>query len=247
MNVKEIKTEKVTSGSIGLIELLDKYVPGIEEGSVLAITSKIVALCEGSVAPIEGSNKDELIKREADFYLPKEENRYNLYLTIKDSILAVSAGVDESNANGKYVLWPRDSQDTANKVREHFKQKLGLKKFGVIITDSKTTPLRWGVTVIAIGYSGFSPLKNYIGTKDIFGREFQFEKLSHLDSMAAAAGLVMGEGSEQTPLALITDIPFVEFQDRNPTKDELSELNISMDDDVYAPILKRAPWEKEKK
>ena len=57
----------------------------------------------------------------------------------------------------------------------------------------------------------------------------------------------MGEGSEQTPLAVISDIPFVHFQDRNPTEEELAELKISIEDDVYAPLLKAANWKKGKK
>jgi len=244
MKIEAIKTDKIRAGSIELFELLDKNIMRIEEGTVLVVTSKIVALCEKHVVPIEGSDKDKLIEQEADFYLAKEENRYNLYLTIKDSILAVSAGIDESNADGNYVLWPKDAQETANLIREHFKSKFDLKKFGVIITDSKTTPLRWGVTVVGIGYSGFSPLKDYIGSSDLFGREFRFEKMSILDSLATSAGLVMGEGAEQTPLALVSQIPFVEFQDRNPTKEEIAELRISIEDDVYAPILKAANWKK---
>ena len=247
MNIVAIKTEKITSKSITLFELLNKYVENLEDGSILAITSKIVSLCEGRVIPIEGSDKDELIKNEADLYLPKEENRYNLYLTIKDSILAVSAGVDESNANGYYVLWPKDSQDTANKIREYLTRKFNIKNLGVIITDSKTTPLRWGVTVVCIAHSGFASLKDYIGTPDLFGREFKFEKQSIVDSLATSAGVVMGEGNEQTPMAVITDIPFVEFQDRNPTEEEIKELRIDIEDDVYAPILKSASWTTNKK
>ncbi len=54
----------------------------------------------------------------------------------------------------------------------------------------------------------------------------------------------MGEGNEQTPLAVIKNIPFVQFQDRNPTEEELDELKISLDDDLYAPLLKAVKWKK---
>ena len=244
MNVRAVKTEKVTPGSIGLFELLDKYIKELSGGSILAITSKIISLCEGRVVPVKGSNKDELIKREADLYLPKEENRYNLFLTIKNSILAVSAGIDESNTAGYYVFWPKDPQKTANEIREYLTERFNLKKAGVIITDSKTTPLRWGVTGIPISHSGFKALRDLIGTPDLFGRKLRVTKVSIVDGLASSAALVMGEGAEQTPLSIITDIPFVEFQDRNPTKKELDELKISIDDDVYGSILKRAPWQK---
>jgi len=56
----------------------------------------------------------------------------------------------------------------------------------------------------------------------------------------------MGEGSERTPLALISDLPFVQFQKRNPTPAELRGLKISMKKDLYAPLLKSAPWKKGK-
>ena len=57
----------------------------------------------------------------------------------------------------------------------------------------------------------------------------------------------MGEGNEQTPIAVISDVPFVEFQDRNPTKEEIEELKINIDDDLYAPLLKSVNWRKGKK
>ena len=247
MIVKAIKTEKILPGSITLLKLLDKYVETLSEGSILVIASKIVALCEGRVVPVEGSNKDELIKQEADMYLPKEDNRYNLFLTIKNNILAVSAGIDESNSNGYYVLWPKDSQKVANEVRKYLTKRFGVKNAGVIITDSKTTPLRWGVTGVPIAHSGFAAIRDLIGTPDIFGRQLKMTKVGIMDALAVAGVLVGGEGSEQTPLVVISDVPFVEFQDRNPTDEELAELKISMDDDVYAPMLKSANWQKGKK
>ncbi len=244
MKVLAIKTEKVTPGSIGLFELLDKCVTNFSDESILSITSKVVSICEGRVVPVENSDKDQLVKDEADLYLPKEENRYNLFLTIKNSMLAVSAGIDESNTGGYYVFWPRDPQKTANEIREYLTKRFNLKKVGVIITDSKTTPLRWGVTGLPISHSGFKALADLIGTPDLFGRKLRVTKVSIVDGLASSAALVMGEGAEQTPLSIITDIPFVEFQDRNPTKKELDELKISIEDDVYGSILKRAPWQK---
>jgi len=44
------------------------------------------------------------------------------------------------------------------------------------------------------------------------------------DALAAAAVLLMGEGKEQTPLAVLTDLPFVTFQDHNPSPAELAAL-----------------------
>lgn len=247
MKVTALKTHKITDKDKSIFAILDKYLPELSEGSILAVTSKVVSICEGRVVPVDGSNKDDLIKREADLYLPREENKYNLFLTIKNSLLAVSAGIDESNADGHYVFWPADPQKSANSIREYLKKRFGLKKVGVIITDGKTTPLRWGVTGAAIAHSGFAALYDLIGTPDIFGRKLKMTKVAIMDALAVSAVLVMGEGAEQTPLSVITDVPFVEFQDRNPTKKQLDELKIAIEDDVYAPLLKNAPWQKGKK
>jgi F420-0:gamma-glutamyl ligase len=58
----------------------------------------------------------------------------------------------------------------------------------------------------------------------------------------AAAGLVMGEGAEQTPLAIVREVTFVHFSPCGPTVEELAALRIAPEDDLYAPLLTRVPW-----
>ena len=159
-------------------------------------------------------------------------------------LLIPAAGIDESNGNGYYILWPEDLQEMANRVRQHLRKRFLIRKLGVIITDSKTMPLRWGTTGVAISYSGFSPLYDYIGKRDIFGRKFKMQKANIVDALAASAVLVMGEGAEQTPLAIIEDVPFIKFQEKNPSKKELKDFLINMDDDLYCPLLKSVKWKK---
>lgn len=247
MTVRTIKTEKITAKSQSLLHVLDHYVTDFKDQSILAITSKIVALCEDRVVKIGEREKPDLIAEEADYYLPPEESQYNITLTIKNNLLVPTAGIDESNADGYYVLWPADSQKTANNVRQYLVERFGLHHVGVIITDSKTGPLRYGTTGIAIAHSGFEGLKSYIGKPDIFGKPMRITKANIMDGLAVASVLVMGEGKERTPLAIIEDVPFVAFQARDPTKKELEALTISLEDDLYAPLLKRAPWRKGKR
>lgn len=247
MKVEIIKTHKITLKDKNLLTILDKYLSSLEEKSVLVVTSKIVAICEGRVIKIGKIDKEKLIKQEADLYLPKEESKYEFMLTIKNNLLAPSAGIDESNSSGYYILWPKNPQKTANKIRNYCKKRFKLKNIGVIVTDSKTTPLRWGVTGTAIAHSGFLALNDYIGTPDIFGRLLKATKVNIMDGLAASAVVVMGEGKEQTPLGIISDIPFVKFQKRNPSKKELQGLKIEIEDDLYAPILANVKWRKGKK
>lgn len=67
------------------------------------------------------------------------------------------------------------------------------------------------------------------------------------DGLAASSSLVMGEGNESTPLAVITDAPFVEFQHRNPMPEELNAIKMTPEEDMYGMLYKSAPWKKGKK
>jgi F420-0:gamma-glutamyl ligase len=65
--------------------------------------------------------------------------------------------------------------------------------------------------------------------------------------LAAAAVLAMGEGTEQTPIAIITDVSFVKFQQRDPTKEELEYFYIkNKEEDLFAPFLNAVKWQKGK-
>ncbi|HZX50208.1 MAG TPA: coenzyme F420-0:L-glutamate ligase [Candidatus Paceibacterota bacterium] len=244
MKVETVKTHKVKPGEDrDLYAVLDRYLPKLKEGSVVAITSKIVAICQGRYAKIGSVDKGQLIEKESEYFLPPGPNGF--YLTVKYGILSASAGIDESNGGGYYILWPKDPQKTANEIRTYLAKKHGLKNVGVVICDSKITPLRWGVTGVSITHSGFAAMNDYIGTPDIFGRELKFTKTNIMDGLGGVAVMLMGEGKEQTPLAIIEDVPFVNFQQRNPTQKEIKEVCIGMmQDDLYCAILTGVKWRK---
>jgi putative folate metabolism gamma-glutamate ligase len=241
MNISVVKTEKITSDKILLTGILDGVISTFDERSILVVTSKIVSLTEGRVVKIGEKTKKELIIGEADYFLPAEK-KYDITLTIKNNILIPSSGIDESNGNGYYILWPKNPQQTANTLRCYLCNRFHIRYAGIIITDSKTTPLRWGTTGVSIAHSGFKALNNYIDTPDIFGRKLKYTKASVVDGLAATAVVAMGEGNEQTPVAVISDVPFVRFQDRNPTKKELEDLKIDIHDDLYASLLTSVKW-----
>lgn len=243
MQVQAIKTHRITPREQSVFAILDAYLPTLHAGTVVAITSKIIALCQGRVVPIGTVEKHTLIAQEAEYFLPPDpQRRYRLTLTIKHGLLIPTAGIDESNGDGFYVLWPHAPQQTANELRAYLQHRFGCRHLGVIITDSRTVPLRRGVTGMALAYSGFRALNSYVGTVDLFGRPLKMTHVNVVDALAAAAVLVMGEGSEQTPLAVVRDLPFVAFQDRDPSLEELQELRIALQDDLYAPLFTNVPW-----
>lgn len=230
MQIKAIKT-RIFRENQDLIAFILKHVKKIPDNSILVITSKIVALSEGRTAEYKNqSQKIKLIKQESDFAIKTKHT----WLTVKDGMVMASAGIDESNANGKIILLPKDSFRSAEMLRKKLIQKFHLKNLGVLVTDSRLMPLRSGAVGVATGYAGFQGLKNYIGKKDIFGRVLKMSKTDVADSLATAAVLCMGEGSERQPLALITDTPVI-FKSKINKK----ELLIDPREDLYQPLFEK--------
>lgn len=204
----------------------------IPEGSILAITSKIVSLEENRLVSKASITKSELIDREAEYNLGPIG--YGSILTIKEGLLIASAGIDESNSeSGHYILYPENPFQSAKRLWSALKTQWDLNDFGVLLTDSRTGPLRLGVTGVSLAYWGFSGLENKVGSRDLFDRELQMTKINIADGLASAASLVMGEGNESTPLALINGA-----QVRFETETDPSELRIPVEDDLYYPLFK---------
>ncbi|MGQ4809258.1 Bifunctional F420 biosynthesis protein FbiB [Candidatus Entotheonellaceae bacterium PAL068K] len=243
MQVSAIKTHQITIKDTDIYAILERYISSFEDQSILVVTSKIVSICQQNIVKIGDSDKKHLIEQEADYFLPSHLSKHNITLTIKNNILLPTSGIDESNGNGYYILWPKEPQNTADAIRRYLQKRFVCQRPGVIITDSKTTPLRAGVTGVAIAHSGFLALNDYIGTMDIFGHTLRMTRVDVANALATAAVLVMGEGNEQTPLAVIRNLPFVTFQDRAPSAEELQQLRIDPEEDLYAPLLQGVRWQ----
>ena len=243
MLIEALKTHTVLAGAERLSDLLEHYIQNFQEQEILAISSKIVALCQGRVVSPSESTKAALVEAESTCFLPAAVSRYGVYLTIKENALMPYAGIDESNSNGYYVLWPEYPQQTADQIWETLRRRFGLRHAGVILTDSRPLPLRWGVTGFAVAHSGFRALRDYRGQPDLFGRPLRMTQANLADALAAAAVLAMGEGNESTPLARITGVPAIEFQDQAPSPEELANLSTRREDDLYAPLLDSVPWQ----
>jgi F420-0:gamma-glutamyl ligase len=244
MLITAVKTHKITASDNDIIAILNKYIADFNDKSILVIASKILAITQGRILQVSAQEKNEIIKKDAEYYLPPEENAYNLFITINNNMLTYSSGIDESNGNGYVIRWPENIQEEANRIREYLIKRFHCSYAGVIITDMTAIPMQRGVIAGPIGYSGFIPLRDLTGTPDLFGREMHYTVEGVLQGLAAASGVVMGEGDEQTPLAIIADIPFVTFQDRNPSEDELHKLTVSSEQDLFGSLLTAVKWEK---
>lgn len=232
LSIEPLRTAIFHQGE-NLVEFLFTHIRTHElEGSILAITSKLLSLDENRTASSKLSKK-ELIIRESDHYLG--EMGYGCHLAIKHGLLVASAGVDVSNSEtGDFLLYPEDPFDSAQKLRSELRKRLQLREFGILITDSHTTPLRHGVQGITLAFSGFFPVTNLVGEKDIFGRPLKMTKTNNADALSAAAVLMMGEAAEQRPLALIRNAP-VQFTD----EDRKMDLVVPVDEDMYKPLYEK--------
>jgi len=166
--------------------------------------------------------------------------------TMKNGVLIPSAGIDESNAGDYFILWPEQPQKIAAMLRRWFCRAYGLRQLGVIITDSRSMPLRRGVIGVAIGWAGFSPLYDYRGKKDLFGRTLRVSQANVADALAAAAVLAMGEGAEQTPLTIIRGAPHLRFFSREPRTEKRTHQSfiVPMREDLFAPFLRGVRWKR---
>ena len=245
MIIKAIKTRKFLPPKDDLWDLLS-VIKSLPENSVVAVTSKVVSIAEGRCISNKKTTKDELAIKEADKYLPRDASPGGWVLqTIKNNMLIASSGVDESNGDEYFILWPKDPTKSAKKIWQFLKKKFNIKNLGVIITDSRLVPLRRGVVGISIGFYGFKPLKDYRGKEDIFGRVMRMETSNFPDSLATAAVLEMGEGSERKPIAIISDVPDLEFiQNKYQPKTIDDSFDIPEKEDMFYPFLSLVKWKK---
>lgn len=204
----------------------------VKEGLVLAVTSKIVSLAEGRVIARDGVDKKSLVEKESDLFLG--EIGFGCFLTIKSGHLIPSAGIDESNSeDGGYILYPVDAYASADRLRGDLKRAWNLDTLGIVLTDSHTSPLRRGVTGVALSYAGFRAVKNMVGSKDLFGRELKMTQMNFADGLAATTVMTMGEGAEARPLAIVENSG-VEFCEEIDSR----EISIPIEEDLYYPMLK---------
>lgn len=226
-----------------LLEVIKQTIPTLSERSILVVTSKVVSIWEGAVKP-KTEDKDDLVKQQAELYVEASSLNYHYLLTIRKGLLAVSSGIDESNIENAYVLLPQDPIASAVKIWHFLRETYHLKEVGVVITDSISMPLKWGTMGRSISSCGIEAVTSLIGKPDIHGKPLEVTRINVAEGLAAAAVLEMGEADDAMPLAIIEDARQVRFVDHPPTAEEIEAEKISLEDDLYAPLLTAVAWKK---
>jgi coenzyme F420-0:L-glutamate ligase / coenzyme F420-1:gamma-L-glutamate ligase len=200
-----------------IIEAVRRAELEIVKDDILVIAQKIVSKAEGRVVRLESIepsgrasewaaayDKDprvvEVVLRESHRIVRME--RGVLISETEHGFICANAGVDTSNvAEGTVTLLPRDSDASAQKIREALGQAFGV-GLAVIVSDTFGRPWREGLVNVALGVSGISPLIDYRGQKDSHGRAMKVTVMAIADELASAAELVMGK-SAGIPVAIV--------------------------------------------
>lgn len=116
-----------------------------------------------------------------------------------------NAGIDRSNVpvSHRVLLLPHYPDASAAALRKALTALYGI-ELGIVIADSFGRPWRKGVTNVALGAAGVPALLDRRGEPDRHGRKLEVTEVALADQMASAAGLVMGEGAEGCPAALVS-------------------------------------------
>lgn len=246
-----IRTRMIKQGSSlldDLLKALSKNGLRLDSNDVLAVASKVVATAQKRLVKLDSVRPSKQAKRLAQRFelepsfvevvLQEADEIYGgvprAILTLKDNILTPNAGVDQKNApSGYVVLWPKSPHKAAKRIRKEILSKTG-KSVGVIIVDSRVAPLRMGTVGLALGVSGFEPVRDYTAKRDLYGRVITITRHAVADDLASAAHLLMGESVERTPAVLIKDAPVVPSE-----KVDRKSTFIPRDQDLFEGLFRR--------
>lgn len=218
-----MKFEAIAVENIPLIHIGDDL-PSIicknlelQDRDIVIIASTIVAKAEGEIFRLEditpGKMALEMAARNGKDarFIQAVLSRSREVLVEKPFMLVttltghtcVNAGVDESNIEDGFLLYPPENSDVSASRLGKELEKFSKKKLSVIITDTNGRAFKIGQTGAAIGIYKIKPVKRWIGEKDLFGKVLEVTEEAVADELAGAANLLMGEGAGGTPVVVI--------------------------------------------
>ncbi|GHF77115.1 coenzyme F420-0:L-glutamate ligase [Streptomyces griseosporeus] len=191
-----------------LAKLIAAAEPGLADGDVVLVTSKIVSKAEGRV--VRAADREAAIDAETVRVVAR---RGSLRI-VEDrrGLVMAAAGVDASNTPaGTVLLLPEDPDASARAIRDGLRQALGV-QVGVVVTDTFGRPWRSGLTDVAIGAAGVRVLDDLRGGTDAYGNPLVATVVATADELAAAGDLVKGK-AQGRPVAVVRGLPHVVSDD----------------------------------
>ena len=236
-----IKNLPIFNPNDDFIDVIKASLPLLENDDVLVIAHTVISRmenCEVNLETIKPSKMAEKIGKKAD----KDPREVEVVLQQSKSIVRMSdtliisetnhgficanAGVDKSNARPGYLLTlPLNPNKSAKDIQTKIFEKTG-KIVGIIISDTFGRIFRKGTTNIAIGSAGIPAILSYKGDTDLFGYVLKTSEVALVDELAAAAGLVIGQSNEGTPVGIIRGL--IEINNKAKISLELDENNVQI-------------------
>lgn len=174
----------------------------LQDGDVLAVTSKIVSKAEDRF--VEAADREEAITEETVRVVASRTTPGGTVRIVENrlGIIAAAAGVDNSNVPvGTVLLLPVDPDRSARTIVAAVRDRLGI-AVGVVVTDTLGRAWRVGQTDAAIGVAGMTEVLDLRGERDEYGQEMNVTVTAVADEIAAAADLVKGKATGR-PVAVV--------------------------------------------
>ena len=189
----------------------------LHDGDIVVVAQKIVSKAEGAIVRLAEvvpsaraltwaaeHGKDaalvEVVLREARRIVRME--RGVIIAETRHGFVCANAGVDASNVTPGFVTTlPADPDRSAEGIRNGLARDLQVNA-AVIVADSFGRPWREGVVNVALGVAGLTPLDDYRGRADLFGRRLHSTIVAVADEIASAAELVMSK-TARVPVAVV--------------------------------------------
>jgi coenzyme F420-0:L-glutamate ligase/coenzyme F420-1:gamma-L-glutamate ligase len=169
----------------------------LADGDVLSVTQRIVSRAEGRIRRLDEFepsafaldfadrfNKDphvvEAVLRESTRIIRQVGGV--LITETRHGLKCANAGVDASNVGGEgfVSLLPVDPDASCQRIRDGIRAQAGI-EVAVIMTDTFGRPWRHGQTNVAIGLAGMLPFRDYVGERDMDGRELHVTTICVVD------------------------------------------------------------------
>ena len=217
----------------------------IDNGDVVVIAQKIVSKSENryiDLNKITASKKAILLGKELNRdsrFIQVILNESNEIVSTEKNVIIVehelgfiniNAGIDRSNIPqdiNQVLLLPKNPTLSADKLQLALSKNFN-KQIAVVITDSMTRPYRSGVTNFALASSNLQSLIDLSGEEDMYGNILKNTEIAIADEIAAASGLLMGQGSDKKPVIIIKG-----FNKNTYKVNDALDLVVSREEDLY--------------
>lgn len=179
----------------------------LADGDVLVVSSKVVSKALGLTAPAQ--DKATVVAGESERVVAERVTAGGLSRVVaaRAGPVMAAAGVDASNTGGDHLLLlPRDPDTVCRELHSRLCAAFGVRRLGVILSDTAGRPWRIGQTDFALGAYGVEVVEDLRGTVDADGRGLEVTTRAVADELAAAADLVKGK-ARAIPVALVRGLP----------------------------------------